>query len=356
MNKTIIKALVIAIPLTLAGISCKKDKTTNTNTDSETLKKEILSDVSNKVCKESYEDMYTKSLALLASVETLNTTTNDANLAISQAKWKDMRTTWEQTEAWLFGPIAAEEIDPRIDTWPVDFNALEDILSSDDDLTEAYVDDLEESLKGFHPIEYLLWGQNGTKAAASFTPREKEYLLSLTQNLVKLTKEVRDIWTTGGYTQELALAGQGSTEFTTRVAAYVQIVDAMAGICEEVATGKIKEPFDAADAGLEESPFAKNSLTDFTNNIKGVLAAYQGRFINDGKGLEDLVRANNLSLDAEVKAKHAAAIAALADITVPFGDAITTQQSKVQNAMDKIGDLQVTLETKLKPFLQQYAK
>ncbi|RYE19665.1 MAG: hypothetical protein EOP51_19425 [Sphingobacteriales bacterium] len=354
MNKTLIKALAIALPLTLAGVSCKKDK--KTNTDTETLKKEILSDISTKVCQESYEDMYAKSLALLASVETLNANTNDANLAISRNNWKAMRTTWEQTEAWLFGPIAAEEIDPRIDTWPVDFNALENILSSDDELTEAYVDDLEESLKGFHPIEYLLWGQHGDKAAASFTPREKEYLLSLTQNLVKLTKEVRDIWTTGGYTQQLALAGQGSTEFTTRAAAYVQIVDAMAGICEEVATGKIKEPFDAADANLEESPFAQNSLTDFTNNIKGVLDIYQGRFNSDGKGLEDLVRANNLALDAEVKSKHAAAIAALADITVPFGEAITTQQSKVQNAMDKIGDLQTTLETQLKPFLQQYAK
>ena len=81
---------------------------------------------------------------------------------------------------------------------------------------------------------------------------------------------------------------------------------------------------------------------------------YQGKFAEDGKGLEDLVRAYNLSLDNEIKTKHSTAIAALKAITVPFGEAILTKQSQVQTAMDKINDLATTLEEKLKPFVQQY--
>lgn len=355
MNKTILKAFTLALPLTLLGVSCKKSDNPGKN-DSSALQKEILVDISSKVCTASYEDMYSKTQELLTAVTALNATTNADNLATARAKWKAIRTTWEQTEAWLFGPIEANDIDPRIDTWPVEFNSLEGILKNNDPLTEEYVNNLEESLKGFHPIEYVLWGQKGNKTAAQFTNREKQYLLALTQNLVKLTKEVRDTWTTGGYEQQLATAGNGSTEFTTQQAAYLQIVDAMAGICGEVADSKIKEPFDAQNPNLEESPFAKNSITDFTNNINGILAIYQGRFNSDGKGLEDLVRANNLSLDAEIKSKHAAAIASLTAITKPFGEAIVSEQPKVQNAMTKINELAAVLDGKLKPFVKQYVK
>jgi len=354
MNRSITKTALLVLTITFFSLSCKKsDSNPDDNSD---LTTQILTETAANVCTSSYEDMYAKTQDLLTAVNTLNSTTTDANLTAARNKWKAIRTTWEQTEGWLFGPIEANNIDPRIDTWPVDFNALDNVLKSSNTLNEAYINTLNESLKGFHPVEYMLWGKNGNKTAAEFTPREKEYLLALTQNLITLTKEVRDVWTTGGYQQQLAQAGSGSTEFTSKQAAFVQMVDAMNGICDEVANGKMKEPFDAQDPNLEESPFAKNSIIDFTNNINGVLEIYQGRFIKDGKGIEDLVRANNLSLDTEIKSKHAAAIAALGAITVPFGVAITTQQSQVQNAMTKVNDLASVLNDKLKPFVLQYVK
>ena len=130
----------------------------------------------------------------------------------------------------------------------------------------------------------------------------------------------------------------------------------MAGICDEVANGKIKDPFDLQDPTQEESPFAKNSITDFTNNVQGVMDVYQGKFSSNGQGLEDLVRSYNLSLDNDIKTAHAAAIASLQAITVPFGQAIGTQQTQVQNAMIKINALKDVLETKLAPFVLQYGE
>jgi putative iron-regulated protein len=354
MNTSTKKSLALVLPLTLLGMACSKNNP-NTNPDTKSLQTEVLANISANVCTASYQDMYAKTQELLTAVTALNAAPTDANLATARSKWKAIRTTWEQSEAWLFGPVESNNIDPRIDTWPVDFNALETILKSNDDLNEAYVDGLDDALKGFHPIEYLLWGQNGTKTAAQLKPREKDFLLALTQNLVKLSKEVSDTWT-AGYKDQLANAGNGSAEFSTQQAALVQIADAMAGIAGEVGDAKIKEPFDAQNPGLEESPFAKNSVTDFTNNIQGIMAIYQGRFTSDGKGLEDVVRANNLSLDTEIKSKHAAAVAALQAIDKPFGEAIISEQSKVQNAMNKVGELAGVIDGKLKPFLVQYAK
>lgn len=354
MKLLVSKIILLVSLVTFVGSSCKKDKETSSGSPEE-LKKEILSNIAQNVCKASYEDMYAKSTLLLEAAQALNANSNQANLDKCRLLWKEVRNTWEQTESWLFGPISANDIDPRIDTWPVDFTALDNVLESDHTLNEAYISGLEESLKGFHPVEYILWGQNGNKTADSVTPRQKEYLIGLAQNLNKLCKEVRDTWA-DGYSDQLANAGNGSTEFVTKEAAFVQLVDAMSGICEEVANGKIKDPFNAQNPLLEESPFSKNSITDFTNNVRGVMDVYQGRFITDGKGLEDLVRTYNISLDSEIKTKHAAAIAALNAIDKPFGEAITADPNKVQNVMDKINELGLVLDTKLKPFLQQYGK
>lgn len=323
--------------------------------DNSTLRENILSNSARNVGLASYQDMYNKTQQLLSAVNTLNSSTTDENLNAARQLWKDTRTTWERSEAWLFGPVSADNIDPRIDTWPVDFNSLDSILATTNTLNEAYVNGLDDALKGFHPIEYLLWGQNGNKPASAFTDREKEYLLALATNLNTLAKDVKDSWE-NGYANQLETAGNGSTEYATKVDAFAEIVDAMAGICDEVANGKIKDPYDQQDPNLEESPFAKNSVTDFTNNIIGVMNIYQGNFINDGKGIEDLVRTYNLSLDIHIKTEYAAAIASLQAITVPFGEAILTQKTQVQNAMVKINALKDILEKDLSAFILQYGE
>ncbi len=353
MKRKFILPLASSLMITAIFISsCNKAELP---VDNSQLRENILSNSANNVCLASYQDMYNKTQQLLTAVNTLNTSTTDENLNAARQLWKDTRTTWEKSEAWLFGPVSSDNIDPRIDTWPVDFNSLDSILATTNTLNEAYVNGLDDALKGFHPIEYLLWGQNGNKAASAFTDREKEYLLALATNLNTLAKEVKDSWE-NGYAQQLESAGNGSTEYATKVDAFSEMVDAMAGICDEVANGKIKDPYDQQDPTLEESPFAKNSITDFTNNILGVMNMYQGNFLKDGNGIEDLVRTYNLSLDNDIKTAHAAAIASLNAITVPFGEAILTQQTQVQNAMVKINALKDILEKRLVPFVMQYGE
>ena len=353
-NVLIVSLLFAAAPVFIAG--CHKNDDDNSMVDATQLKKDILVDAANIVCQPSYDALSSKSGQLLTAVQTLIATPTDPNLKACQDLWKSIRESWEQSEAWLIGPVESDNIDPRIDTWPVDFNALETILASPVTIDEPFVDAQEDALRGFHPIEYLLWGQNGDKTAADFTAREYDFLLALTQNLNKLSGDVKASWT-GGYTSLLATAGaSGNTTYPTTKSAYQALVEGMAGICEEVANAKMKDPFDLQDPTQEESPFSGNSITDFTNNIKGILAMYQGRFTGDGKGIEDLVRTYNLSLDNEIKTKHAAAMTALQAITVPFGQAITTQQTQVVNAMARINDLAETLTSKLKPFVEQYGQ
>lgn len=350
MTKT--KNILILFAI-LFAFSCKKS--TNNSQNSDDLTSSVLQSIALNVCTASYEDLYSQSLSLQSAIADLQANPSQQNLIVCKEAWKKVRITWETSESWLFGPISTSNIDPRIDTWPVDFNEIDSVLNSGNVLSEAYVDQLEDALKGFHLIEYFLWGQNGNKLYSDITPREYEYLIALSLNLTKLSKEARDSWK-NQFASEVSNAGNSSATYTTQQQAFVEIVDAMSGICDEVANGKMNEPFINQDASLEESPYAQNSLIDFTNNIKGVLTIYNGDYNGSYIGLEDLVRTYNTSLDLEIKNGVAEAIAALNTITLPYGQAIFSQATQIQNAIDKINALEQILDTKLKPFILQYTK
>jgi uncharacterized iron-regulated protein len=131
-------------------------------------------------------------------------------------------------------------------------------------------------------------------------------------------------------------------------------VDAMAAICSEVADGKMKEPFEAQNPQLVESPYSGNSVTDFKNNIIGARNVYMG--LNGGKGIKDLVVLKNKSLDLTIQNQLAAAINSFDAITLSYEDAIFSQRIQIQQTMQAVGALSATLEQQLLPFIQQNIK
>lgn len=356
----------LAAVLLLNLSSCKKDaKTTDPVEEPATtapatgdVKKDILVDLSSNVIYASYTDMANKANTLYTNLQAFNTSTSATDLAASKTSWKEVRSAWEQTEGFLFGPVSVDNIDPRIDTWPIDFARMDSVMASSEVFTNTYIDGLEESLKGFHPLEYLLFGQNGDKNETQFTARQKELMVALALNIKTLCTQAKASWdptVSGNYTTKFTTAGTGNTTYASQRAAYEELIDAMAGICDEVANGKIKEPFDAIDPSLEESPFAKNSIVDFTNNIRSVQNVYLGKYMADGKGLEDLIKANNISMDGTIKTKINSAITSLNNITVPFGQAISNtggQRTQVQNAIDAINDLEAYLSADVKTYVK----
>ncbi len=358
MNKSIATQLSIVLAIVFLLQNCKP-KTEETTQPEKDLTSQILIDYSANICLFGYQQLALASTQLNDDIKVFAANPSQASLEQCKTDWKNTRKIWEESEAYLFGPVSTNSIDPRIDTWPVDFNRLDSILAGSTTFTQAYVDQLEESLKGFHPIEYLLYGKNGNKKYTDFTGRQKEYLKALAENLKTLTASLKNDWEVkgGNFFTQFTTAGAGSTLYPTKRSAYEEMVNAMIGICDEVANGKIDEVFTTLDSMKEESPFAKNSITDFTNNIQGVLSCYLSKSsINDGKGLEDFVRQFNLSLDGNIKQKHAAAIAALNNVTMPFGQAIFHQQIQVQAAVDAINDLKDELEGNLLPLVQLQIK
>ena len=334
--------------IAVLGFAGCDDNEGDSQVDTE-LNAQILEAFSANVAQASYNDLKSKAAELNDDIENLAASGGKtaANLEACRTSWKAARASWEQTESFLFGPVSTEDVDPRIDTWPVDFNVLEAQLDSNNDFTPEYIDELLEDQKGFHAIEYLIFGAEGTKSAENITDRELEFLTALGTNLKNLTAQVADGWNPavdGNYHELFVDAGNGSTSYETQQDAFAELVGAMAGICDEVANGKINEVYEAKDPTMEESPFSQNSITDFKYNMIGVRNVYLGKYSADGKGLEDLVRKHNLQLDGQIKAAIDAAISALNNITDPFGEAITSQPVQVENAVEAINALGALLD------------
>ncbi|MES2108791.1 MAG: imelysin family protein [Bacteroidota bacterium] len=347
-----------AVALVAAG--CSKGTKVAPNNDA-TLEGQILVDFPANLANPNYLDIETKAGIMKDAITAFIATPTDANLKAAQDAWKNTRAAWESCEGYLFGPVEDFNYDPTMDTWPVNKVDLDAVLASSSALTVSDIDNLEFSLKGFHAIEYVIFGVGGSKKAAQVTDREKTYLASLTQSLYNTTKQLVNSWDpsqSGNFTVQVTTAGKGSARFAKRVDFFKALVGSMADICGEVADSKMHDPFAAQDSTLDESQFSHNSVTDFTNNIKGISNAYLSSYNGaSGHSLSELVKSKNASLDAKLQTQMAAAVAAFSLLNgTTFEKAIYDNKDKVTQIQAAIHTLQATLEGDLTTFVETNIK
>ena len=104
--------------------------------------KPIIINYTDNVVLPTYADLLADNTALNTAIRTLANTANeyqagtktvaDVNLAFKAAalQWITAREPWETSEAFLFGPVADKGLDPNMDSWPLDVDALKNTLAS----------------------------------------------------------------------------------------------------------------------------------------------------------------------------------------------------------------------------------
>lgn len=327
--------------------ACKKDDVTTTVAEKSYLAN--ISNIGTNVITESYMELASKAEILHSESVSLESSSSASNLDITRNAWRDTRVPWEKSEGFLFGPVDTKGIDPAIDSWPVNKIDLDAVLNGSDALTESFIDALAGELKGFHTIEYLLWGEDGNKEIADFTAREFEYLLSVTENLKLKTQILSDSWVPGGdnYVSNLTAAGTSSSIYLTEKSALQELVQGMIAIADEVANGKINDPLSLQDISKEESQFSHNSKNDFANNIRSISNVYNGKFNVDGLGIYDIIEAKDANLADRLNAEITDAITAVDNIPGTFSSAVFNNKTEVTDARDKITVIQTTLESEI---------
>ncbi len=112
----------------------------------------------------TYSQLKERANTLATAVKNLSNNRTDAAFETACQAWLSAREPWERSEAFLFGPVDALGLDPNMDSWPLDQDAIVNHLKSgnfsdlewgdgdDDDKVEA-----AQNIRGFHTLEFLLF-------------------------------------------------------------------------------------------------------------------------------------------------------------------------------------------------------
>ncbi len=351
---------ILALAISIGNSSCTNTNSPSASTATAALPvasaskfdKQILIDFADKIVIPMNLLFATRAKALSQAVDRFTTAPSHQSLTAAQAAWVNARAAWEQTECFGFGPAKSFGYDGALDTWPVNAVDLSAVLTGKEALTTASVAKLKETEKGFHVIEYLLFGNNKDRQANSLKPRELELLKLLGADFAQVASKLADAWSKGvegkpAYRETIATAGdKGNPIYPTVAAGADQIVQGLLDSLDEVSQKKIGATFTKRDSKLAESRFSLNTLTDMKHNVKGAQNVYLGAFAEgktSGMGLTAFVAKTNPQLDLKIKEQFTVALAAINKIADPFETAITKPEAAAaikaaQASIDSVHD------------------
>ena len=135
-------------------------------TKSDDALKVIVEQYVDEVVLPTYTDLKNKNNSLCDVIDKLAANPTNEGFKAACDSWIVAREPWEESEAFLFGPVADFGLDPNMDSWPLDQAAIVNILNSGEfdnlDWDGDYSEENEEiankqSVRGYHTLEFLLF-------------------------------------------------------------------------------------------------------------------------------------------------------------------------------------------------------
>lgn len=330
------------------------------NAEQEAYLKDVVSNLVDNVIVPTYTELADETEQLEATLNGLDVNSisqKDVDKACDL--FKKARKTWEQSEAFLGGAASDFDVDPTIDSWPLNRSLLLNYFSSGT-MDEDMLDDA--SILGFHALEFILFRNGQPRNVSEFKSNDtykgftsvsgaKELLYA--QQVCKLLKErtfqLQVAWegetaknadrvqvvknadleyvTSKGisFGENMKKAGETASTFSSLKDAIAQILSddegSAAAIANEVGTAKIANPFSAGYIFYVESPYSYNSITDFQDNIRSIRNVWYGSRSGsaDSKNFNDFfVKTNKSATSSNIVTLFNDAINKIGNIPAPF--------------------------------------
>ena len=334
MNKFLKSAALMILSALLATSfsSCNKN---NDNTDEANIetKDAIIKQYLNHTVYPVYTNRANESDQLVEKLEALKANKTQANVSQATAAFLQARHWWEMSEAFLFGAASDFGIDPHIDSWPLDEDAFNNLMASPNMIAQLANDEdgtvageqLGNALLGFHGIEYILFRDGAARPVGEITDDMMTYAVAVSRDLRNRCFQLEVSWNGDAsqahkdlmeelefnttmangntYGENMTLAGQAGSTYSTRTQALQAILDGCIDISDEVGTSKIGKPHTGDDPTYVESPYSQNSIGDFYDNISSVKSAYMGGIESERDNdlsVHNFVKDINAELDTKV--------------------------------------------------------
>lgn len=330
--------MFLAGALTTGFTSCGDDDNNGKEDQQNGIMKEVVSNYVDVVVNPTYQDLATHAQTLYDACQSLYAkrkagTLTQTDIDAACTAFKDARRYWEQSEAFLYGAASDNEVDPHIDSWPLDHDqlvkALNDAsviagITSNAPAEYVYKNNGKfDSVLGFHGLEFVLFrdGANRTLAAFKAEKETEEGLTSVNtldeaafaaavsgdlRNMIFLLEygwiganveasHMQQLntaqWVLDGtryaglskagvaYGDYVKGAGTSKGMFTTWHETLQNIfIGGCSNICQEVYTQKLGQAYRVATgagtsddaADYIESPYSKRSFQDYQDNIYSI--------------------------------------------------------------------------------------
>ena len=304
---------------------------------------------------------------LADNVEDLEKTLKDLTVStITQSQinkacedFKAARLYWERSEAFLMGAASDFDIDPTIDSWPLNRSLLLSYFNNG--MSEEMLNDA--TILGFHAMEFILFRDGQPRKVAEFQgtdtykgfekitgEQELAYAQTICTPLKQRCFQLQVAWegettanasrvsvvkaagldytTENGlsYGENLVGAGVNSkSTFKSLKAAIAQVLSddegSCVGIANEVGTAKIANPFSAGDVSYVESPYSYNSIADFRDNIRSIRNIWLGstdKTANKYSFHTFFASVKQESVNQDLESTYVRAIEAISNMPSPF--------------------------------------
>ncbi len=380
-KKNLWKVALLGLAVCMGSVSCSEDNSgDDPNPEMEITEAEmntVIEGYVDNVVVPTYKDMLEKVTVLKNKVDAFAASGSQSDLEAACEAWRDAREPWEYSEAHLGGPATDLNLDPGMDTWPLDRAGINEIIASGDFSAVEGDSESNQMLRGFHTAEYLMFYDGKARVITEkqddvdlSSTNVKNYLKIVVGDLARDTETLYKAWSEGltndaewstayGKVLKDHSGAKGFSSAETVLAFMLGEEGGMANIANEVGEAKIGDPVnnykEDEEKGLlsVESWYSWNSITDYSNNIKGVRNCYFGSRNGtiSSASLSALVKKVDATLDTEVQEKINAAVAAIENIPAPFRNHLDVtkypQVTAAQDACAEVVDVLKTVRTKL---------
>lgn len=376
-NLTVVSGVVVMLALSACSESNEPDNIQDKETNAKEISlKSAIEPYINHTIISTYKGMADNAIKMADACNDMKEAFDNGTLTTEMVKkagecWNLSRDYWEKSEAFLFGAAADYNIDPHIDSWPLDKNAMDQLLVNIRNGQNWNIENLGYGLLGFHAVEYMLFelSEDGNKSLThnlNYSEEELIYLSGVAEDLrnqciyleaswagiENVSKEKQEILEEAelepsfNYGESMLNAGQAGSRYKTYQEAAEELIQGCIDIADEVGNTKIGRPVlgsSTDDRNYIESPYSLNSIVDFIGNIISIQNAYEGSVEGD-KSVSDYIKSVNPELDSKLRKQIRKAIEAIQEIPEPFAKTASNDPAAA-NAVIVVGtDLVDVLE------------
>ncbi|MEP7218121.1 MAG: imelysin family protein [Bacteroidota bacterium] len=326
--------------------------------------RDMLCDLATNVYTSATADLATRVTDVTGAIADLRTTRTADNLERARRLWKLARRPWEFSEVGLLGPAKNQQTDSEIDSWPADINMIRIILDGRDRIDVVLLAQKEGTARGFHAIEYLLWGADGKQVVEHITDREFDYMLAAATLMQSSVARLNAAWQgtmagdSAAYQWQFCHAGQPGSLYTSALAALRESINSSSSLANDLESSKMGISYHSPDDRYAESRFSNTSKDDFIANLDGIKAWYTGEYRErsvpiTGLGISSLVVKKNPDLDARVRAAIDEAMWRVMAIQPSFGEAINSgNKASIAGAITAVQRLEGLLGDEVLPLFK----